>query len=160
MGPRLEISIHAPLAGCDGIRIPADHKRKDFNPRTPCGVRQSGDSGKIMHSFISIHAPLAGCDNEANATFAKQNISIHAPLAGCDKKQKDKDRNNKNFNPRTPCGVRHHPSKDRPKDAEISIHAPLAGCDLDQPQKYQYQPISIHAPLAGCDGQKYRWRHR
>ena len=56
------------------------------------------------------------------------------------------------FNPRTPCGVRHAERTDAALDEIISIHAPLAGCDGrggaaggDTPQ------ISIHAPLAGCD---------
>ena len=35
-----QISIHAPLAGCD-IRIRGNNRRSsNFNPRTPCGVRQ------------------------------------------------------------------------------------------------------------------------
>ena len=35
----IEISIHAPLAGCD-LGDTADFIKKiDFNPRTPCGVR-------------------------------------------------------------------------------------------------------------------------
>ena len=34
------------------------------------------------------------------------------------------------FNPRTPCGVRHIALGYRPRMAGISIHAPLAGCDL------------------------------
>ena len=34
------ISIHAPLAGCDRITAFASGDRIDFNPRTPCGVRQ------------------------------------------------------------------------------------------------------------------------
>ena len=36
----LDISIHAPLAGCDRL-CPQSHRRADnFNPRTPCGVRR------------------------------------------------------------------------------------------------------------------------
>ena len=35
-------------------------------------------------------------------------ISIHAPLAGCDDQElPNPDPVNINFNPRTPCGVRH-----------------------------------------------------
>ena len=37
----IHISIHAPLAGCDAFpRAPAGRRGTDFNPRTPCGVRQ------------------------------------------------------------------------------------------------------------------------
>ena len=55
------ISIHAPLAGCDLIKI------------------------RYFELFeISIHAPLAGCDYLWNRIFDLRKISIHAPLAGCD----------------------------------------------------------------------------
>ena len=57
------ISIHAPLAGCDGTM------GKAFN------LQQ-----------ISIHAPLAGCDNRFRRNRICWKISIHAPLAGCDSK--------------------------------------------------------------------------
>ena len=125
-----EISIHAPLAGCDGL----------------CDV-----VGKIL--AISIHAPLAGCDSH-HSVYQRMNrafqsthplrgattrlwgwrwaprkfqsthplrgateslplrrrprgISIHAPLAGCDLRGDDRRRVHHDFNPRTPCGVRH-----------------------------------------------------
>ena len=59
---RLEISIHAPLAGRD---------EKEFE----CYV---------CHKTISIHAPLAGRDQAYTHTGESQFISIHAPLAGRD----------------------------------------------------------------------------
>ena len=61
-GKRTNISIHAPLAGCDP------------EPRL---VEDSG-------LYISIHAPLAGCDLQTNFYGQAVYISIHAPLAGCD----------------------------------------------------------------------------
>ena len=58
------ISIHAPLAGCDVTTMPNDDRMSDFNPRTPCGVRQCKvffvEDSKL---FQSTH-PLRG------ATFA------------------------------------------------------------------------------------------
>ena len=100
------ISIHAPLAGCDG------YSHKDYH--------------KIR---ISIHAPLAGCDTRLattilgaclfqsthplrGATITKKQegknygISIHAPLAGCDLLDDFSTTLLPDFNPRTPCGVR------------------------------------------------------
>ena len=59
---RVSISIHAPLAGSDGIRL-------SVRPRT---------------DFISIHAPLAGSDDGDGAHMKVHVISIHAPLAGSD----------------------------------------------------------------------------
>ena len=79
-----DISIHAPLAGCDRTRPSRTHRTADFNPRTPCGVRLCWTSrAAITAKFQSTH-PLRG------ATFATLTldsggfISIHAPLAGCD----------------------------------------------------------------------------
>ena len=78
------ISIHAPLAGCDAVNLKA-----------------------INQLIISIHAPLAGCDPSLRSTGKAIDISIHAPLAGCDRAQTGSLRFPDNFNPRTPCGVRH-----------------------------------------------------
>ena len=123
---------------------------------------------------ISIHAPLAGCDKEQTKRSMRLTISIHAPLAGCDRAQRRKGYAANNFNPRTPCGVRHEPGTDACRADGISIHAPLAGCDLCRrfnascigyfnprtPCGVRHEPgtdacradgISIHAPLAGCD---------
>ena len=58
-----EISIHAPLTGCD-----LNH-------------------AQTYNSFclISIHAPLTGCDLvKTKIAFLTVSISIHAPLTGCD----------------------------------------------------------------------------
>ena len=59
-------------------------------------------------------------------------ISIHAPRAGCDWGSCPHLRRGLNFNPRTPCGVRHEPEAYGAPKMEISIHAPRAGCDADQ----------------------------
>ena len=173
------ISIHAPLAGCDGLQekqrgthlkfqsthplrgataspksahIRHLHFNPHFNPRTPCGVRPRGILRDAAIPDISIHAPLAGCDD---GICAAQEVG-------------------KDFNPRTPCGVRRrrtrqqgngyqfqstHPlrgatAKQRRNGTPraISIHAPLAGCDTMERYNYnEAMRISIHAPLAGCD---------
>ena len=102
---------------------------------------------------ISIHAPLAGCDYFFSQTFDIDKISIHAPLAGCDQgifslmpcfmqfqsthplrgateEARTATRTYTDFNPRTPCGVRHASNTPNPQSMTISIHAPLAGCDI------------------------------
>ena len=58
----LNISIHAPHAGCDGTAAPGNARCRNFNPRTPCGVRPQLRLGLTQRSLISIHAPHAGCD--------------------------------------------------------------------------------------------------
>ena len=79
-------------------------------------------------------------------------ISIHAPLAGCDANAIFVYGAKDDFNPRTPCGMRHHDPDAVASFCQISIHAPLAGCDAERRSMYyKLLSISIHAPLAGCD---------
>ena len=124
-----EISIHAPLAGCD--------------------LKQST---MVLDAvvFQSTH-PLRGATVKTGGLRHPLPISIHAPLAGCDFAQARSTRPAHNFNPRTPCGVR--PKEDNHEDLHIriSIHAPLAGCDYQYHNNIYSSLISIHAPLAGCD---------
>ena len=131
---------------------------KDFNPRTPCGVRRKAHPvGCAVLQFQSTH-PVWGATGEGLFPIAKWlNISIHAPRVGCDL---EKDISSM-------------------KDCMISIHAPRVGCDIrpDQievcsdifqsthpvwgatrawpPREIISLGISIHAPRVGCDS---RWR--
>ena len=170
------ISIHAPLAGCDHAT--------------------AGDF--VFGQQISIHAPLAGCDPLLPQPDIPLQISIHAPLAGCDSIEAQiAERNGifqsthplrgatillflggdsppvfqsthplrgatqpspwcwkpyRYFNPRTPCGVRRRRLCAYRDLWSISIHAPLAGCDVvHNVRMHNGMIISIHAPLAGCD---------
>ena len=127
----------------------------NFNPRTPYGMRrrlEAYNDDVLMN--ISIHAPLTGCDiNKIDYYDSNQKtISIHAPLTGCDVKNyllcewgtifqsthplrdativKDwTQQRSKNFNPRTPYGMRQEQIEQIKKSIIISIHAPLTGCD-------------------------------
>ena len=78
------ISIHAPREGCDQD-MPKDYRQV----------------------IISIHAPREGCDGELVPVDAFHNISIHAPREGCDMPWALMQIWPRNFNPRTPRGVRH-----------------------------------------------------
>ena len=101
-----EVSIHALLAECDRSGSLSPYKAIRFNPRTPCGVRQSASNTRIVPtSFQSTHSlrsatvywpPDAGADT----------VSIHALLAECDNIWTTQARRIFSFNPRTPCGVR------------------------------------------------------
>ena len=108
MTPLVIISIHAPLAGCDqSLVCPLGnhHGISIHAPLAGCD-RQGVTFGMGME--ISIHAPLAGCDPARRTMLSAQRISIHAPLAGCDEAPMANFQTNTNFNPRTPCGVRHY----------------------------------------------------
>ena len=56
-------------------------------------------------------------------------ISIHAPLAGSDRPSRPRQSGTRYFNPRSPCGERHHHNSPCRRAIRISIHAPLAGSD-------------------------------
>ena len=101
-----QISIHAPLAGCDRLRT--------FGYRQPLGFQSTHPLRGATLCFvdlpglelISIHAPLAGCDLPPSTRSPEMQISIHAPLAGCDVVTATEPSEYLDFNPRTPCGVR------------------------------------------------------
>ena len=104
----------------------------NFNPRTPCGVRQQITDGlQSMAGFQSTH-PLRGATAAGKFLPSERIISIHAPLAGCDS---GCDRGHVHF--------------------PISFHAPLAGCDRGSGSRAPTITISIHAPLAGCDAFRF-----
>ena len=125
-----EISIHAPLAGCDLFRPEAAVSLAHFNPRTPCGVRPLEDWRQAASWSISIHAPLAGCDAAQVLVIGDMCISIHAPLAGCDIGLfEHRQQRGKSFQSTHPLRGATWPLWPERKHHEISIHAPLAGCD-------------------------------
>ena len=79
----------------------------DFNPRTPCGVRLLSDQMMIEYSNISIHAPRAGCDtNTPPDRLPDESFQSTHPVRGATPNVDDEWRLGRNFNPRTPCGVR------------------------------------------------------
>ena len=79
-----EISIHAPLAGCDPNREFMAVLGDQFQSTHPL----RGATAALLYPYkdgsISIHAPLAGCDRIGQTRILRWLISIHAPLAGCD----------------------------------------------------------------------------
>ena len=146
--------------------------------------------------IISIHAPREGCDDTPDVWAAdawqfqsthpargatihratgdeSANISIHAPREGCDwlfwwQRAYEKDFNPRTprgvrlvlailvavslyFNPRTPRGVRRGLCAVCPSVGAISIHAPREGCDCLCRRLTSTIAISIHAPREGCD---------
>ena len=148
----VDISIHAPLAGCDRAADHGGNPPGAFQSTHPLrGATRVYRRGQ-HHRAISIHAPLAGCDTGVGQLVSPYRpISIHAPLAGCDCGTATTDRSSIDFNPRTPCGVRPSRYRSAPGFLPISIHAPLAGCDQGWRCICCFHRISIHAPLAGCD---------
>ena len=100
----------------------------NFNPRTPCGVRQ----------------------NQKNRGGVWMDFNPRTP---CGVRPQDGDdfKIFEHFNPRTPCGVRQNVSA-KPKQAKTfqSTH-PMRGATVPMGNKNKDGAISIHAPHAGCD---------
>ena len=124
-----EISIHAPLTGCDLnstklmfqkerfqsthplrdatlVKTSRSFKKKHFNPRTPYGMRRLTKETCLQTTVFQSTHPLRDATESTAKPTAYSVISIHAPLTGCD--IMDVIIENENF---------------------ISIHAPLTGCD-------------------------------
>ena len=110
----------------------ASSTSRNFNPRTPCGVRPSAKIHACEHRIFQSTHPLRGATRRFRQRTGCWLISIHAPLAGCDS---GCDRGHVHF--------------------PISIHAPLAGCDRGSGSRAPTITISIHAPLAGCDAFRF-----
>ena len=81
---KIVISIHAPRVGSDAAGSWPGRLSPDFNPRSPCGERQTNVDRVLAVTSISIHAPRVGSDSHGKHDYDR---------AG-------------NFNPRSPCGER------------------------------------------------------
>ena len=81
---RVLVSIHALLAECDNLYRIGNTRLHGFNPRTPCGVRQSASNTRIARtSFQSTHSLRSATPTYA-ITYLVCGVSIHALLAECD----------------------------------------------------------------------------
>ena len=105
--PEPTVSIHALLAECDPRTTKRNTKTKSFNPRTPCGVRQMGVRFGIRRVLFQSTHSLRSATTYGAGLPAAQAVSIHALLAECDCFNISGGVDNRCFNPRTPCGVRH-----------------------------------------------------
>ena len=64
----------------------------------------------------------------------------------------------KNFNPRTPRGVRLLQEQEAELEQVFQSTHPARGATHRHIQGRQYSKISIHAPREGCDGECYQYR--
>ena len=122
------ISIHAPLAGCDET-----YK-----------IAQMGDA-----VFQSTH-PLRGATCLAKLKDKTDEISIHAPLAGRDPVELIAGLHDGNFNPRAPCGAR--PCR---RHAQVGAKIfqstrPLRGATLNSRRKEKAMKFQSTRPLRGA----------
>ena len=123
-----DISIHAPLAGRDGLGSWWGGPGTDFNPRAPCGARPLVVGALTFFIKFQSTRPLRGATFLADIKTELEEFQSTRPLRG--------------------ATVSWQTSK---RSWRISIHAPLAGRDLIRPLVLFNFGISIHAPLAGRD---------
>ena len=103
---RYAISIHAAHAGCDGTTGARSPNGNNFNPRSPCGLRQyCRYICRCCSRFQSTQPMRAATMTDINLNV-RDAISIHAAHAGCDSLSQVHSYYDCNFNPRSPCGLR------------------------------------------------------
>ena len=170
-----DISIHAPLAGCDPIKLAPADTTSGFQSTHPLRGATSWELWDRLSAAISIHAPLAGRD--AAAVLNRRIYPYFNPRAPCGARPLTASvrRAIWNFNPRAPCGARpNHVSgltltmlfqstrplrgatrcgRNRvPERRNFNPRAPCGARPAHRKKRPQHRTISIHAPLAGRDG--------
>ena len=168
------ISIHAARVGCDSNYIFILSRRKEFQSTQPEWAATWFARDFCKPIYISIHAARVGCDVAFCANWWATGISIHAARVGCDSnyifilsRRKEFQSTQpewaatattflfyhaeRNFNPRSPSGLRLDARVAKMVDIVISIHAARVGCDGTQMEHETEDNISIHAARVGCD---------
>ena len=172
------ISIHAPPAGSDLNTIVKRSRTEHFNPRSPCGERQSTLSSFLITPQFQSTLPLRGATGVLSELQGRIVISIHAPPAGSDNNRLRRGGDCNYFNPRSPCGERQKAAAEKIAAHEFQSTLPLRGATCRQlcgcnplPRFQSTLPlrgatcflveinivpcISIHAPPAGSDNLDY-----
>ena len=125
---RRDISIHASLAGGDGVKRAEGGQQTISIHASLAGGNQARWSVFRVYARFQSTPPSREATRNAIMAFISFAISIHASLAGGDTSRREKSISSQHFNPRLPRGRRPSPwcASDR---AGISIHASLAGGD-------------------------------
>ena len=146
------ISTHAPLAGRDfGARFIVARTRY-FNPRAPCGARQT--SFRLCRQLMDFN-PRAPCGaRRAHTARSMRRVTAFQPtrpLRGATVPDSVSQPRSTDFNPRAPCGARPSIMATISMVGKISTHAPLAGRDEKQAcltrEEIVFQPTR---PLRGA----------
>ena len=148
---RVLISTLAPLAGSDQGWISKEIMDEQFQPSLPLrGATRPREGGRV-DGLISTLAPLAWSDGGDVRPRLRHGISTLAPLAGSDFADNLTLTDNINFNPRSPCGERHHVEDNPTMRARFQPSLPLRGATMTASEARADFLISTLAPLAGSD---------
>ena len=130
------ISIHAPLAGCDRYAEPQGHCPRDFNPRTPCGVRLLFLGAQFFAPYFNPRTP---CGVRRVAVSVVRSSSYFNPRTPCGVRLyhfRACAGRLPDFNPRTPCGVRLHKLHALAKDKHFNPRTPCGVRRKCMPLRY------------------------
>ena len=143
---------------CRGIhRQPPPNRH--FNSRTPCGVRLQ--TRYFLHAerrFQLTHS-LRSATTGQIWDLQRLKISTHALLAECDYEIRCQIQKKKNFNSRTPCGVRLARLLSRTKILRFQLTHSLRSATRNNGRWRSKGRISTHALLAECDQQHPKTEH-
>ena len=145
------ISTHAPRAGSDCQYATGGNGLRDFNPRSPCGERQSLRGGIFFRERFQPTLPVRGAtaawrDGDWNIL-----ISTHAPRAGSDDHARLCESGHEHFNPRSPCGERPSGLLGSGCRRLFQPTLPVRGATFLEDVARVIFVISTHAPRAGSD---------
>ena len=102
---------------------------KNFNPRSPRGLRLSSSSMPAPAKEFQSTQPKRAATKEPTLLSVKIDISIHAAQEGCDLSKPNLNHWRDDFNPRSPRGLRPDGREHKDIAVDISIHATQEGCD-------------------------------
>ena len=123
------VSIHAPRVGRDNAKLILSRSPRCFNPRAPCGARQSVRLSGVQDCVFQSTRPVWGATHNARRTADLCVVSIHAPRVGRDVWSCPCHARRRRFNPRAPCGARLVRDINFAVACGVSIHAPRVGRD-------------------------------
>ena len=102
---RVDISIHAPRAGRDSGRWLRRCRRRNFNPRAPCGARREEEVTEDPAKIFQSTRPVRGATPTAPTPLLSRSY----------------------FNPRAPCGARPPPPSNEELAEEFQSTRPVRG---------------------------------
>ena len=81
---------------------------KHFNPRPPCGGRPSQSTYHMSYHGFQSTSPVWRTTSDRETANTNKGISIHVPRVEDDRHSTDDHNGGRYFNPRPPCGGRRH----------------------------------------------------
>ena len=128
-----------------------------FNPRAPCGARPVICLRILDSVEVSIHAPRAGRDRLSALAWYGKRVSIHAPRAGRDPSGASPRGTVRSFNPRAPCGARHHLHHRRSAASRFNPRAPCGARRHTDLERSKYMAFQSTRPVRGATLTSCTW---